>query len=262
MMCLGFALLGIGVWIRSDTDFWEYHNTLPIPQYYVATYVAMVIGVVLLITGFLGCFGAAVDSPCLLLSAIVFMAMMVLCQIVASCFVWKMADGDKVIQGNLPRPLTKVSEVPALRQMDSARIPPLFVALTDVPVCPQLQQFLIEEIRQQIELSKGGNEQAKRFLNLLQLHLECCGGYDMQDYHGTTIPQSCNSDRTNNIYIHGCGENLRRYLEIKAGTLGGICLGLGMLEDSSFIYPKNNAIAVIEMYGDLRLFTGQQLLYS
>lgn len=40
--------------------------------------------------------------------------------------------------------------------------------------------------------------------------LECCGGYDKNDYHQDDVPQSCSSDRTNNIYIH-VRENLKSF---------------------------------------------------
>lgn len=63
---MGGAILGIGIWIRSDSDFWEYHRGLNIPQYYQACYVAITLGVIILIIGFFGCCGAALDSPCML----------------------------------------------------------------------------------------------------------------------------------------------------------------------------------------------------
>ncbi|XP_035213515.1 tetraspanin-1-like [Stegodyphus dumicola] len=101
----------------------------------------------------------------------------------------------------------------------------------------KFQEFLTESIKDQIDKSKledGGA--SARFVELLQLHLECCGGYDKNDYHMDDIPQSCSSDRTNNVFIHGCGENIRRYLEQKAGTIGGISLGLVLVQILCLIF--------------------------
>jgi len=191
---MGGAILGLAIWIRADSDFWEYHQSLDIPQYYQACYVAIALGVLILIIGFFGCCGAALDSPCMLLAYFIIMALVVLMELSAAGLVWKHGDGDK------------------------------------------FQKFLTDSIKDRIDRSVQGDMVAFRMVELLQLHLECCGGYDKNDYHLDNIPQSCSSDRTNNVFIHGCGENIRRYLEQKAGTIGGVALGLVLIEILSLIF--------------------------
>lgn len=191
---MGAAILGIAIWIRADSDFWEYHQSLQIPQYYQACYVAIALGTVILIIGFFGCCGAALDSPCMLFTYFVIMVVVVLLELTAAGLVWKHGDGDK------------------------------------------FQKFLTDSIKFQIDKAVGGDGVSYRFVDLLQLHLECCGGYDKNDYHLDYIPQSCSSDRTNNVFIHGCGENIRRYLEQKAGTIGGVALGLVLVQILSLIF--------------------------
>ncbi|GIY08306.1 tetraspanin-4 [Caerostris darwini] len=191
---MGGAILGLGIWIRSDSDFWEYHRGLDIPQYYQACYVVITLGVIILIIGFFGCCGAALDSPCMLFTYFVILLIIVLLELSSAGLVWKHADGDR------------------------------------------FQQFLTDSIKDAIDKSQHEDMDALRFTELLQLHLECCGGYDFHDYHLDDIPQSCSSDRTNNVYIHGCGENIRRYLEQKAGAIGGVALGLVLIQILCLIF--------------------------
>ncbi|GFS71115.1 tetraspanin [Trichonephila clavipes] len=159
---MGGAILGLGIWIRSDSDFWEYHKAL--------------------------------DSPCMLFTYFVILVIIVLMELSAAGLVWKHADGEK------------------------------------------FQNFLTDSIKTAIDRSQREDYDAMRFVELLQLHLECCGGYDKNDYHLDDIPQSCSSDRTNNVFIHGCGENIRRYLEQKAGAVGGVALGLVLVQILCLIF--------------------------
>lgn len=191
---MGGAILGLAIWIRSDSDFWEYHQGLDIPQYYQACYVAIALGIIILIIGFFGCCAAALDSPCMLFTYFLVMMLVVLMELAAAGLVWKHGDGDK------------------------------------------FQKFLTDSIKHQIDKAVQGDGASYRFVDLLQLHLECCGGYDKNDYHKDNIPQSCSSDRTNNVFIHGCGENIRRYLEQKAGTVGGVSLGLVLIQILALIF--------------------------
>ncbi|XP_042908059.1 CD9 antigen isoform X2 [Parasteatoda tepidariorum] len=191
---MGGAILAVGIWIRSDSDFWEYHRALDIGQFYQASYVAIALGAIVLIIGFFGCCGAAMNSPCMLFTYMVMLVFVLILELTTAGLVWKHADGEK------------------------------------------FQIFLTDSIKEQINRGIHENPDSARFVDLLQLHLECCGGYDMHDYHMDDIPQSCSSDRTNNVFIHGCGENIRRYLEQKAGALGGIALGSVLIQVLCLIF--------------------------
>lgn len=73
---------------------------------------------------------------------------------------------------------------------------------------------------------------SRNFLDLIQLKLQCCGAYSFVDYKNMNlpVPQSCSNDVTNNINYRSCGEMLRRYLEIRGGVMGGLGLGLALVQ--------------------------------
>ncbi|KAL1415830.1 hypothetical protein MTO96_028670 [Rhipicephalus appendiculatus] len=74
----------------------------------------------------------------------------------------------------------------------------------------QLQHHLAVSIEEKLD-TVVDDPKARRFMDLMQVHLECCGAISKHDYEvrDMTIPQSCSSSRTNNIFIYGCSENLR-----------------------------------------------------
>ncbi|KAM6124325.1 tetraspanin-1 [Pterocles gutturalis] len=66
----GAALLGVGIWVTVDAkSFLEIFGTLSssVLQVLNVSYVLIVIGAILLVLGFLGCYGAMRDSKCLLM---------------------------------------------------------------------------------------------------------------------------------------------------------------------------------------------------
>jgi len=64
---LGAVLLGVAIWIKADGGLWEYTDNMDIERYHYACYICMTAGALILIVGFLGCLGAAMESPCMLL---------------------------------------------------------------------------------------------------------------------------------------------------------------------------------------------------
>ncbi|RWS29343.1 CD9 antigen-like protein [Leptotrombidium deliense] len=98
-------------------------------------------------------------------------------------------------------------------------------------------QYIYElQIRGHME-QRNTNDTSRRFLDLIQLKLECCGAYAFVDYRemNQDIPASCNSDRTNNVHITSCAENLRRYMEIRGGLLGGVAASLMLVQIFMFL---------------------------
>ncbi|KAI1281870.1 CD9 antigen [Halotydeus destructor] len=79
---------------------------------------------------------------------------------------------------------------------------------------------------------------SRRFLDLIQLKLECCGAETFVDYRklGQDIPLSCNSDRTNNVHIRSCSEMLRRSMEVRGGYIGGFSAGLIILQIITLVF--------------------------
>ncbi|XP_075546885.1 CD9 antigen-like [Dermacentor variabilis] len=186
---LGLGVLSVGIWIRSDPDFWVYQDNLPLSNYYNACYVVMAVGLLLLVLGFMGCCAAAIDSPCMLLTYFIAMFVLLIMECAVAGLVWKVADGD------------------------------------------QLQHHLASSIEQKLDTIID-DPKARRFMDLMQVHLECCGAISKHDYEvrDMTIPQSCSSSRTNNIFIYGCSENLRVLLERTGAVVGGLGLALGFVQ--------------------------------
>lgn len=189
---LGLTTLFVGVWIRSDPNFWEFQDRLPIGNYYAACYICIYVGAILLVVGFLGCVGTFIDSPCLIWTYMAFTALFILLEVTVAILVWKIPSGEA------------------------------------------LQTYMKDEILRQLK-SMYDDAKARRFMNLLQIHMECCGATDKNDYttNHLTIPQSCSNYRTNNIYIYGCSENMRVNLQRTGASLGGLALSLVLVQGIS-----------------------------
>jgi len=192
---LGAILLGVAIWVRGDGGLWEYTDNLDIERYYYACYICMTAGALILIIGFLGCLGAAMESPCMLLAYFIITVIILVLEITATVLVWKIAGGDR------------------------------------------LQNVLSNDIKWHID-QRPYNQDSRRFLDLIQLKLECCGAESFLDYQKVQqdIPAACNNERTNNINIRSCGEMLRRFLEVRGGAIGGICVALILVKLGAIIF--------------------------
>ena len=199
---LGAGLTASAIWIRSDGPLWEYVQALDIIRYYNACYVAMAAGILLVIFGFIGCLGAATESPIMLTMHNVVMIICIILEIAACALVWSTAGGD------------------------------------------ELQRVLSQQIKVHVE-KRVTSEFSRRFLDLIQLHLECCGAETYVDYRklNQDIPLSCNNERTNNVHIRSCGEMLRRKLEVRGAFLGGIAVSLMMLQSLTLLF--NSALLLL-----------------
>lgn len=108
----------------------------------------------------------------------------------------------------------------------------------------ELQGVLSRQIKVHVE-NRVHSEFSRRFLDLIQLHLECCGAETYVDYRklNQDIPLSCNSDRTNNVHIRSCGEMLRRKLEVRGAFIGGLSVSLIMLQALTLLF--NSALLLL-----------------
>lgn len=71
---LGCAILGVGVWVRVDSEFEKYvDNTDDFNYLYTGAYILIVVGVIVMVIGFLGCCGAIRESQCMLVLFFVFL---------------------------------------------------------------------------------------------------------------------------------------------------------------------------------------------
>ena len=64
---LGCAILGVGIWVRVDPNFKQYvDNSESFNYLYACAYILIVVGVIVMVVGFLGCCGAIRESQCML----------------------------------------------------------------------------------------------------------------------------------------------------------------------------------------------------
>jgi hypothetical protein len=89
----------------------------------------------------------------------------------------------------------------------------------------RLEIFANEEILQNLQQAQY-NDQARRFLDFFQVKLRCCGAQSFNDYqrYGMTIPTSCYLSGTTYVNEQGCGRALRKFLELRSGIIGLLCL--------------------------------------
>ena len=66
---LGCAVLGVGIWVRADPQFREYVDSNGNFNFlYTGAYILIVVGVIIMLVGFLGCWGALRENQAMLLS--------------------------------------------------------------------------------------------------------------------------------------------------------------------------------------------------
>lgn len=64
---LGCGILGVGIWVRVDENFSRYvNNSEHFNMLYTTAYIFIVVGVLIMVVGFLGCCGAMRESQCML----------------------------------------------------------------------------------------------------------------------------------------------------------------------------------------------------
>jgi len=95
----------------------------------------------------------------------------------------------------------------------------------------RLEVFATEEVLQQIQQSQYSDD-ARRFLDFFQVKLRCCGAYSFNDFqrYGMTIPTSCYLAGTTYVNEQGCGRALRKFLELRSGIVGLLCLCAALLQ--------------------------------
>jgi len=96
LWALGVAILGVAIWVRSDSGLWVYADNMSITRYYVACYICLVVGAIILIIGFAGCIGAARESSTLMYAYFVVCAILIALEVTAAVLVWRIPGGDRL----------------------------------------------------------------------------------------------------------------------------------------------------------------------
>lgn len=56
------VLIGIGIWLRVDPKMYEPTTYIATDNYIAAAFIMMVTGLIIVIVGFCGCYGAVIES--------------------------------------------------------------------------------------------------------------------------------------------------------------------------------------------------------
>lgn len=115
---LGIAILAISIWIRVDPEFWEYESTLKVDNFNSVCVMFIVTAIIMLIIGFLGCFGAASERRWMLILYIVIFGIIFLIELAALVLMWR-APYSKTISDELQKQLRV--QIKERRTDDSSR---------------------------------------------------------------------------------------------------------------------------------------------
>ncbi|KAI1281957.1 ATP-binding cassette sub-family G member 4 [Halotydeus destructor] len=92
-----------------------------------------------------------------------------------------------------------------------------------------LEMYLDQQITLQIQQRQFSDE-ARKFLDFVQVKLKCCGSKNFNDYHryGMEIPVSCGGERTNFVNRIGCARVLTDFINLRGGLTVALCAGASL----------------------------------
>ncbi|UXI19673.1 hypothetical protein NH340_JMT05616 [Sarcoptes scabiei] len=84
LWALGIALMGVCIWIRSDSALWAYADNMDIFRYYQASYICLAVSGLILVMGIVGCMGAARENQLLLFFFCIVSAILIILEMSAA----------------------------------------------------------------------------------------------------------------------------------------------------------------------------------
>ncbi|RWS03507.1 CD9 antigen-like protein [Dinothrombium tinctorium] len=99
-----------------------------------------------------------------------------------------------------------------------------------------LEKYVTEQVLLNVQ-QRYFNDNAKEFLDFVQVKLVCCGAESFNDYYryGQDVPISCGAVRSNYINREGCGRVMRKFYELRAGIVIGLCVLAAIFQLGSII---------------------------
>ncbi|XP_054719535.1 23 kDa integral membrane protein-like [Uloborus diversus] len=184
---LGVVLLSLSVWVYVDPEFWQYESTLKVDNLKTVLVMCIIASLVILIIGFLGCFGAVAERRWLLFLYIIVFGIVFLFELAALVLLWS------------------------------------------APYSNSIGRELEKQIQKQID-DRMEDDSARKFMDYVQEHLECCGSQSPRDYRLTEAPKSCMGSSTGTLHPTGCAAKMLTYIRGKAGIIGGISLPILLIQ--------------------------------
>ncbi|XP_005482278.1 tetraspanin-1 [Zonotrichia albicollis] len=199
----GGTLLGVGIWVKVDGEsFLKIFGTLSssILQVVNVAYLLIVIGAILLVIGFLGCYGAQKESKCLLMMFFSVVLIIFIAEVAAAVVALVFTGLAETLLTGLVTPLLKEKY-----GADDAFTQIWNITMTEVHCCG-LNNYTDFNNSYYFDTHHGYPEQ-------------CC---DTQE--------PCNSTVAAEMAVQGCFKQILEEIRTNAGVAGGVAAGIAALE--------------------------------
>ncbi|XP_070842444.1 tetraspanin-1-like [Chaetodon trifascialis] len=214
----GAAILGVGVWVRVDSsslldllNYEEDEGSSGLEHLYTISYVAIAIGAVLVIIGFLGCCGAVRESKCMLLTFFSIVLIIFLIEVAGAVvlIVFKDTAGDL-----LQDVRHKISNNINTKYGDDEELTSRWKST--------MEQFRCCGINNYTDFidSPFNNEQ---------------GAFPTQCCNGTISEDSCSQALAEMADVDGCFDKLLQLIKDNAVIIAGVALGIAALEIAAMV---------------------------
>jgi len=195
---LGAAITALGIWIKTDKEFWKIQSNLDVTQFTAASWVLIFIGIFIMLIGFIGCYGAMMSKMCFLIIFVIIVCIILVMEIIVMALVWTAVSNKNVLAD------VKLKAKTAMNEM-----------MED------------DKKREFIELI-----QAK----LHCCGVDGPGDYGIDSGKVKPIPRSCTDKETGSPYTLGCYDAIVTYLKGKAAVVGGIAVAVFLLQLGALVF--------------------------
>ncbi|XP_066049225.1 tetraspanin-1 isoform X1 [Chamaea fasciata] len=202
----GGTLLGVGIWVRVDGEsFLNIFGALSssILQVVNVGYLLIAIGAILLVIGFLGCYGAQKESKCLLMMFFSVVLIIFIAEVAAAVLALVFTGLAETLLTGLVTPLLKEKY-----GADTEFTNIWNITMTQVHCC--------------------GLNNYTDFNN--SYFYEAHGSYPMQC---CDMQEPCNSTLAAQSAVQGCFNQILEEIRTNAGVAGGVAAGIAALEIAS-----------------------------
>lgn len=196
----GAALTGIGIWIKVDKEFWDIQTGLDMKQFSMAGYILIAAGVIIMLIGFVGCYGAFSLSLCLLSVYAIVVILIILMEIAVMALVWTISSNKDMKEE------IKAKAKKAMQEMSRN----------------EYQQHFLNLLQSKLHCCG----------------IDGSDDYIIDKDHPITeegIPHSCTNPDTGYPYEQGCLQSVIEYFKSKAGILGGTAIAVFILQLAALI---------------------------
>ncbi|XP_058536687.1 tetraspanin-1 [Ochotona princeps] len=250
----GATLLAVGIWVSVDGgSFLKIFGSLSndFAQLVNVGYFLIAAGAVLLVLGFLGCYGAHKESRCALMMFFIILLVIFIAEIAAAVVV--------LVYTNLVRHWDGAREdsgrpwkwALACRRPPSAPVPKHWPA----PFSPQADKFLSTAVVPAIQADYGSKSDFTQVWNSTMKGLKCCGFNNYTDFSNSpyfktynvyprfccfnksngTVDTPCTEEKAEKLDVQGCFKQLLDEIQTNSVAVGGVAIGIAALELAAMI---------------------------